>query len=219
MTKQIKSKKRVADFGEVYTNEREVNAMLDLVKRESMRPESRFLEPACGNGNFLIKILERKLKTVRRKYKNNQLEYERYCFIAISSIYAIDILEDNVEESRERLFKYFDKQYKSLYKSNCSEDFKESIRYVLSQNIILGDGLTGLRVFKKSELSESNNVPLPIMFAEWNMVGNFVKRCDFAMCDMLAYEDIHNEKNQILKPRKEYGLIHYREVGNLEGEK
>lgn len=219
MTKQIKSKKRVADFGEVYTNEREVNAMLDLVKRESTRPESRFLEPACGNGNFLIKILERKLKTVRRKYRKNQFEYERYCFIAISSIYAIDILEDNVEESRERLFKYFEKQYKSLYKTNCSDDFKQSVRYVLKQNIILGDGLTGLRVLAKNEPSNPDNIPLPIMFSEWNIVGNFVKRCDYAMCDMLAYEDVHNEKNQILKPRKEYELIHYREVGNLEREK
>jgi len=75
---QVKSKKRVADHGEVFTNEREVNAMLDLVKQETERIDSRFLEPACGNGNFLVEILRRKLEVVKARYKKSQLEYERY---------------------------------------------------------------------------------------------------------------------------------------------
>lgn len=111
MKQQIKSKQRVVDFGEVYTNEREVNAMLDLVKSETNRIESRFLEPAAGNGNFLIKILERKLKVVQRRYRKSQLEYERYAFLAISSLYGIDIQEDNVLECQERLFHYFELTY------------------------------------------------------------------------------------------------------------
>ena len=81
--KQVKSKQRVADHGEVFTNEREVNAMLDLVKVESERIESRFLEPAMGDGNFLAEVLVRKLNTVDHKYKSVQFEWERYAVIAI----------------------------------------------------------------------------------------------------------------------------------------
>ena len=104
MEKQVVSKKRVSDHGEVYTRKREVNAMLDLVKQETERIESRFLEPACGTGNFLSEILERKLHIVELRYGKNQLDYERYAVLAISSIYGIDILEDNVLECRKRLF-------------------------------------------------------------------------------------------------------------------
>jgi type I restriction-modification system DNA methylase subunit len=106
--KQLKSRKRVADHGEVFTSEREVNAMLDLVKQETERIESRFLEPACGNGNFLAEILKRKLEVVDNRYSKSQLEWERYAVLAVSSIYGVDILEDNAIECRERLFKIFD---------------------------------------------------------------------------------------------------------------
>ena len=92
MSDQVKSKKRVADHGEVFTSEREVNAMLDLVKQETERIDSRFLEPACGTGNFLVEILNRKLKIVKYRYKKSQLEFERNAIIAISSIYGVDIL-------------------------------------------------------------------------------------------------------------------------------
>src|SRR5574344_1509672 len=94
---QIKSKQRVADHGEVFTNPREVNAMLDLVKQETERIDSRFLEPACGNGNFLAEILNRKLAVIAdyyRKSKYTQLEYERNAVMAVSSIYGIEILPD-----------------------------------------------------------------------------------------------------------------------------
>ena len=85
--KQLKSRKRVADHGEVFTNEREVNAMLDLVKQETERIESRFLEPACGNGNFLAEVLKRKLEVVDTRYSKSQLEWERYAIIATELIY------------------------------------------------------------------------------------------------------------------------------------
>ena len=91
---QVVSKQRVADHGEVYTNPREVNAMLDLVKQETARIESRFLEPACGTGNFLVEILNRKLSVVAERYARSRLEYERYAVLAISSIYGVDILAD-----------------------------------------------------------------------------------------------------------------------------
>ena len=105
---QVKSKKRVADHGEVFTSEREVNAMLDLVKNETERIDSRFLEPACGNGNFLAEILNRKLNVVDLRYIKNQKEWEKYAIIGITSIYGVDIMEDNTIECRARLLKIFE---------------------------------------------------------------------------------------------------------------
>ena len=104
MKSQVVSKQRVSAHGEVLTGQREVNAMLDLVGQETQRIESRFLEPACGNGNFLAEILERKLAVVESRYSKSQLEYERYAVLAVSTIYGIDLLEDNVQHCRNRLF-------------------------------------------------------------------------------------------------------------------
>ena len=133
--KQVVSKKRVADHGEVYTAKREVNAMLDLVKQETERIESRFLEPACGTGNFLTEILERKLRVVETRYGKSQLEYERNAVLAVSSIYGIDILEDNVIECRKRLFAIFDQQYSSLFKE-AKDECRNAVKYILERNII-----------------------------------------------------------------------------------
>ena len=102
--RQIKSRKRVAERGEVFTAEREVNAMLDLVKQETERIDSRFLEPACGTGNFLVEILRRKLEVIRRQYQKQLGELELQTTIALSSIYGIDIMKDNVEECCMILF-------------------------------------------------------------------------------------------------------------------
>ena len=113
---QIKSKKRVADHAEVFTHEREVNAMLDLVKHETERLDSRFLEPACGTGNFLVEVLNRKLKVLKQKYRKSQYDYERYSVIAISSIYGIDLLQDNIEDCRKRLLGIFAQEYNSVFK-------------------------------------------------------------------------------------------------------
>jgi len=139
--KQVKSKKRVADHGEVFTNEREVNAMLDLVKNETERIDSRFLEPACGNGNFLAEVLRRKLKVVDQRYGNNQMDWERYAVIAVSSIYGVDILEDNAKECRERLYTIFDDFYTALFKDKCKEECRRSIRFLFDRNILWGDAL------------------------------------------------------------------------------
>ena len=139
--KQVKSKKRVADHGEVFTNEREVNAMLDLVKHETERIDSRFLEPACGNGNFLAEVLRRKLKVVDQRYGNNQMDWERYAVIAVSSIYGVDILEDNAKECRERLYIIFDDFYTALLMDKCKEECRRSIRFLFDRNILWGDAL------------------------------------------------------------------------------
>jgi SAM-dependent methyltransferase len=140
--KQVVSKKRVTDHGEVYTAKREVNAMLDLVKQETERIESRFLEPACGTGNFLAEVLDRKLCVVENRYSKSQLEYERYSVLAISSVYGIDILEDNVIECRKRLFGIFNEKYNNLYKEAVKEECKKAVQYILKRNIIWGDALT-----------------------------------------------------------------------------
>ena len=104
---QIKSKSRVVNHGEVFTSKKIVNDMLDLVKQETERIESRFLEPACGNGNFLAEVLERKLAVVKAKYSKSENEYKKYAFIAVASIYGVELLQDNVEECRQRLFDIF----------------------------------------------------------------------------------------------------------------
>lgn len=174
---QVKSKERVNDHGEVFTSEREVNAMLDLVKQETERIDSRFLEPACGTGNFLTEVLRRKLTVVESRYKKNQMDYERYALIAISSIYGIDILLDNVEECRKRLFEIFEDPYQKLFKDNCKDDYLRSIKFILSRNIIHGDALT----LKKAGLVEE-----PIVFSEWSLVHrDQIKRRDFTMTTLL----------------------------------
>lgn len=110
--------------------------MLDLVKQETERIDSRFLEPACGNGNFLTEVLRRKLDVVGKRYGKNQLEYERYAFVAVSSIYGVDIMQDNVEECRDRLFQEANKTYTNRFKNGARDSFRDSIRYVLSVNIL-----------------------------------------------------------------------------------
>ena len=130
---QVKSKKRVADHGEVFTNKREVNAMLDLVKHETERIESRFLEPACGTGNFLVEILRRKLDVVDSRYSKSQIEWERYAVIAISSIYGVDILEDNLQECRNRLYDIFNEALHIAFQSKCKEECRKSVRFLFEK--------------------------------------------------------------------------------------
>lgn len=212
---QVKSKKRVADHGEVFTAEREVNAMLDLVKQETERIESRFLEPACGNGNFLVKILERKLAVVDGRYAKSQLEWERYTVLAVSSIYGVDILQDNVSECRERLLRLFDERYTKLHKADCKEECRESVRYILDKNILWGDALT---------LKTPEEQPKPIVFAEWNAVnGSMIKRRDYTMANLLESQPIEGanlfsdlgDQAFIPTPVAEYPLTHFLELKKI----
>lgn len=212
---QVKSKKRVTDHGEVFTNKREVNAMLDLVKQETERIDSRFLEPACGSGNFLTEVLRRKLDAVRSKYGKSQTDYERYAIIAVSSIYGIDILEDNIEECKENLKKTFTEEYaKNKYKE-INPKVLETVSYILNKNMILGDALTLMTVDGKK----------PIIFSEWSAVnGNLIKRRDFTLAELLKNEpyednslfsDIFDEVF-IPQPIKEYDLVHYLKVNEYD---
>ena len=167
--KQVKSKQRVTDHGEVFTNEREVNAMLDLVKQETERIDSRFLEPACGNGNFLAEVLRRKLAVVDSRYSKSQVEWERYSVIAVSSIYGVDILEDNAQECRDRLLGIYTDWYSKVFKQVKNECIR-SVRFLLSRNILWGDALD----FTNPETKR------PIVFSEWSAVnGSMLKRRDY----------------------------------------
>ena len=136
--KQIKSKERVSDFGEVYTAHRQVYDMVNLVDTEACSLTSTFLEPACGNGNFLIEILRRKLKVIST-IKND--EQEIAILIAVSTIYGIDIQNDNIEECRTRM-KLMIEKYAVTNHIEYSNGFVSSFQKILSKNLICGDTLT-----------------------------------------------------------------------------
>lgn len=182
---QIKSKKRVAERGEVFTAEREVKAMCDLVAQECDRVDSRFLEPACGNGNFLAEILTRKLNTVKKLYKSNPYDYERYSVLAITSVYGVDIMQDNVFECRERLFNLWNKDYKAVCKKAVNLDTQEAVKYILSKNILCGNALTLMCVDENQR-----DIDLPIIFPEWSLMQSTkLKRRDFRLDVMLKAND------------------------------
>lgn len=208
--KQVRSKKRVTDHGEVFTSGREVNAMLDLVKHETERIDSRFLEPACGNGNFLAEVLRRKLNVVDQRYGKSQTEWERYAVIAVSSIYGVDILEDNAQECRERLFKIFDERYTLLFKDKCKDECRRSIKFLLCRNILWGDALDFTNPIHKQ----------PILFSEWSAVnGSMLKRRDYKFKFLVEkthqFSLFNDEGNHsaIDEPVKDYPLIHFLKLG------
>lgn len=210
--KQVKSRKRVVEHGEVFTNEREINSMLDMVKDETERIESRFLEPACGDGNFLIKVLERKLNKLVKLYSKNKYEFEKYSFIAVSSLYGVDILQDNVLECRIRLSTYVEKTYKQVF-SNTNQNFMTIIAFVLQKNIVCGDALTMLKVDSKE----------PIVFSEWSMVSKGkVKRRDYTLAELLEMSPQSKDEVNLFSdlgdevfvptPCKEYPLVDFMEI-------
>ena len=214
LEKQVISKQRVTDHGEVFTNQREVKVMLDLVKQETERIESRFLEPACGTGNFLAEVLERKLEVVKSRYGKVNLEYERNGVLAVSSIYGIDILEDNVQECRDRLFNIFNQKYTVLFADLANDKCREAVRYILSRNIIHGDALT---------LKTVGDRPEPIIFSEWSPVnGSMIKRRDFSFKELLHHESMMElplfadtgEDVFIPTPIQDFPVVHFLRVGD-----
>lgn len=215
MNAQIKHKQRVTDHGEVFTHEREVNAMLDLVKQETERLDSRFLEPACGNGNFLAEVLNRKLKILKERYSKSQHDYERYSVVVISSIYGIDILDDNVEECRERLFRIFLEKYKKIFKEKINEKFLEILRIIIEKNIVQGDALT---------MKDKQGKPL--VFSEWSMPfdDTRLKQKEYSFKDIFTpsvnwtldriYTTDKESGERVILPNvlKDYPLINYMEL-------
>ena len=132
-----KTKQRIADHGEVFTPAWMVEAMLDQVKDETDRIDSRFLEPACGDGNFLVQVLKRKLAAVEVKYGKSDFEKRHYALLSMMCIYGVELLQDNITECRTNLLKIF-----AEYLGLKSEDelYRAGV-YILSQNLVHGDAM------------------------------------------------------------------------------
>lgn len=227
MEQQVKSKKRVADHGEVFTAEREVNAMLDLVKQETERIDSRFLEPACGDGNFLDEILRRKLEIVHAKYRRSAFDWERYSLLALGSIYGVELLADNCKACRERLFKRWNAAYKKACKKECNDDTRAAAQFILERNIVCGNALDLHCVDENG-----NSTDEPIVFSEWTFPRNdaFIHRKDYSFDELINGEKKETEEEPTLfdllsvdteEPEDEGTLIqqyvvHYRRLGNNE---
>lgn len=222
MEKQIKSRKRVADHGEVFTAEREVKAMCDLVEHETARIDSRFLEPACGDGNFLAEILTRKLAIVKKKYKKSSYDYERYSLLAIGSMYGVDIQKDNTLICQQRLYDIWEKDYNAVCKKDCNDQTKRAARFILSKNIVCGNALS-LRCVDDN----ASEIERPIVFSEWTFPFNdaMMHRKDYTF-DELVNNDTSEDGQQTLKGisnsssgegkfLKEY-ISHYRRLGEDE---
>jgi hypothetical protein len=184
------------------------------VKQETERIESTFLEPACGNGNFLTEVLRRKLRVIKRRDGKSPLEYERYTVLAVGSIYGIDILEDNVLQCRQRLFEIVERHIASLFPR---DEFLRTIRFVLQRNVIWGDALTHKTV---------GDDPKPIVFSHWSVVnGSMVKRFDYTFHELLSHAHTRQaplfsdlgEEVFLPEPVKEYPLSHYLELADAEG--
>jgi hypothetical protein len=196
--KYVKSKQRVADHGEVFTPPWMVEAMLDLVKGETERIDSRFLEPACGSGNFLVQILQRKLAAVELKYGQSDFERQHYAVLALMCIYGIELLADNIAECRVNLLEIL-AEYLNV---DESDELYRAASYVLSQNLVHGDALT-------MHTSEGQ----PIAFAEWGYLGKGTfQRRDFRL-DVLAGSSAfsaegslfaHLAKHEIFTPARTY---------------
>lgn len=178
----MKTRQRIIDHGEVFTPPGLVNDMLDLVAHECERVDSRFLEPACGDGNFLAEVLRRKLLTVDKRNARNREKWERETVLAVCSLYGIDLLADNIASCHVRLLEVVRAAHAARFKSPFSEDAARTAAFVLSRNIVQGDALS---------LRTSGD--RPIVLPEWSPVSRLmIKRHDFAFERLLARSDIFN---------------------------
>ncbi|MBL8180020.1 MAG: SAM-dependent DNA methyltransferase [Blastocatellia bacterium] len=197
-TAQVKSRQRVSDHGEVFTPSWMVEAMLDLVKDETKRIDSKFLEPACGSGNFLVVILQRKLAAVELKYGKSEFEKQQFALFGLMCIYGIELLPDNIEECRANLLGIFS-EYLGL---DESDDLYKAASYVLSQNLVHGDAM---------KMLTDNGQPLT--FAEWGYLGKGkFQRRDFLLESLTQSATFSSEgslwadvaKHEIFIPVKTY---------------
>lgn len=202
----IRSRARVADHGEVFTPAWMVQAMLDLVREESLRIDARILEPACGSGNFLVEALRRKLATVQHKYRANEFERQHFALLGLMCIYGIELLADNIAECRENLLEVFAQEMKLVE----ADDLYRAATYVLAQNLVHGDAL---------EMRTAHGQP--ITFAEWGYLGRGrFQRRDFRL-DVLTGSSAFSAqgslfaqlgKHEIFTPTKTYPPMTVREL-------
>jgi len=208
--RQTKSLQRVEDHGEVFTPSATVEAMLDQVKDETERIDSKFLEPACGSGNFLVPVLQRKLSTVRERYKQSEFEKRNYSLLAVMSIYGIEILKDTIEECKNNLM--------SALKDFIDED-EDGILYkaaaaVLTINLIHGDAL-------KMKTSQGKD----IVFSEWGYLGKGkFQRREFLFDTLTLSSAFSAEdslfsllgRHELFTPLKTYPPLRMNEIAELQ---
>jgi hypothetical protein len=206
----IKSKQRVADHGEVFTPPWLVEKMLDLVKGETERIDSRFLEPACGSGNFLVPILQRKLAAVEARYGKIEFEKRHYALVALASLYGIELLADNIAECRTNMLDVF-AQYLGLAED---DDLYRSANHFLSTNLIHGDAMT---------MKDADGGPITVV--EWSYIGKGkFNRRDFRLDVLTGMASLREERSlfaglgnhEIFKPTKSYPPMTVRELAALD---
>lgn len=206
----IKSKKRVADHGEVFTPDWMVEKMLDLVKGEAERIDARFLEPACGSGNFLVPILQRKLAAVELKFGKSDFEKRHYALLALMCCYGIELLDDNIAECRANMLEVF-AEYLNLEES---DELYRAASFVLSLNLVHGDAMT-----MKDTASQ------PISVVEWGYIGKGkFQRRDFrldvltSMSSFSAEDSLfaHLGKHEIFTPTSVYPAMTVRELAGAD---
>jgi N-6 DNA Methylase len=203
MVSLVRSKQRVADHGEVFTPPELVTAMLDLVRSESERIDSRILEPACGSGNFLVPVLQRKLRTARARYGTSEFEHRNHALLSLMSIYGIELLADNVEECRRNLLESIAADLGIAE----GADWFNAATAVLAANIVHGDALA---------MVTATVPPTPITFAEWAYLGKgrFHRR-DFRLDTMTQMSSFGEAdtlfaelgKHEIFTPAKDHGSL------------
>jgi hypothetical protein len=234
MQATVVSKQRVVEHGEVYTSRRQVDAMLDLVKNETERINSRFLEPACGHGNFLEAILERKLDAVEKRYQKSQKEFEAQGLLGLACIYGIDKLEDNVIEARRRLFQLFLDRYSRLFRTAIDTRYLDSLRYIRERNIIHGDALTLRSIPRELCRERQNGRPTldslknqgkPIVFSHWSLIDSArVKRHDYLfehLVNRIGDGPLFSDQGEevfIPKSVAEFKPVHYLEISHAYGD-
>ncbi len=199
----MKSRQRVSDHGEVFTPAWLVSDMLDLVADEASRIDSRFLEPACGSGNFLVPVLERKLATVRARYGRNDFELRHYALLALMSIYGIELLADNAAECRENLGGTF-----TRFLRTPDAMWAAAARAVLAVNIVQGDAL-----------SMNDSIGEHITFPEWGYLGRGkFQRRDFRFDDLAqrSTADVglfaHLEEHEVFVPLRTFPAMTVQEI-------
>jgi hypothetical protein len=217
MTAQGKSRQRIIDYGEVFTPPGLVRDMLDLVQSECERIESKFLEPACGNGNFLVEVLRRKLLTVDKRNARDPAKWQRDAILSVSSLYGIDLQADNAEVCKDRLLGVLSAEYARRFKEPLSDAVALAATYILSKNILQGDALTLLMLNGR-----------PIVFSEWTPInGQLLKRKTFVYQHLLAHADNSSADTAPLfselgedvyfsKPIRDYPPCHYLKVADAE---
>lgn len=209
-TALIRSKKRVADHGEVFTPSWLVERMLDLVKGETERIDSRFLEPACGSGNFLVPVLQRKLAAVETKFGQSAFEKSHYALLALMCCYGVELLEDNIVECRANMLEVF-MEYLRL--NNADDDLTHAASLVLKVNIVHGDAMT-MRDMRGQ----------PISVVEWGYLGRGrFQRRDFrldvltGMAGLTAEGSLFSQlgKHEVFVPTKTYPPVRVRDLAVL----